>query len=58
MLSSKILKEITVLGNLQLTLTLHFTHFIIFLIFASQNAPLYFALTSVPSGKTIDSSEV
>ena len=37
-------------------LTLHFTHLMIFLIFASQKAPRYLALTSVPSGKTIGSS--
>jgi len=31
--------------------TLHLTDLIIFLTFASQKAPLYFALTSVPMGR-------
>ena len=31
--------------------TLHFTSFLTDLIFASQNAPRYFALTSVPTAK-------
>lgn len=37
--------------------TLHFTIFDIFLIFASQNAPLYLALTSVPTVRKGGSSK-
>ena len=33
----------------QIYLTLHFTNLTTFLTLASQNAPLYFALTSVPT---------
>ena len=45
-------------GERERELTLHFTNFLATLIVASQKAPLYLALTSVPTVRNGGSSEV
>jgi hypothetical protein len=50
--------ELKTKTNMYLSLTLHFTDLTSFLTLASQNAPLYLALTSVPTDKYGGSSPV